>query len=380
MICAGFVRAGIISLQMQANIPSIRKKHCEVLPMKALGYTRPLAVGELHKELRQLDCPVPEPAAKEVLVQMKATCINIDDLHIAEGTFFGGLYPSRASEENPSIPGVDVAGTVLKTGSEVSGLKPGDDVLGILTPRPGRGTWAEYCCVESRFLVRKPAQYSFEEAASCAIGGKTAANAVVSAGLDPGAACVVIGASGGIGSIIVQLLKHQGVRVTGVCSDKNRALVASLGAETVVDYTRGPLDEQLADVRFDAVIDCIGGKDTERRAMRILHSGGRFVTLCGPEKYIGERNIGKAGVMGMLAYVGLRVLVTRLRGPRYVMAGIGTSLEPLERLVLRNTIKPPIDSFLPFEEDAVRQGIAYVGSHRAKGKVVITIVPEDETA
>ena len=213
--------------------------------MKALCYTRPLAVGELKKELQMLDVPMPEPEKGQMLVRIRASCINIDDLHYAEGTFFGGLHPSRASADHPSIPGVDVSGTLVKLGPEVAGFSEGDEVLGFLMPKPGTGTWAEYCCVAARSALKKPPGYSFEEAAACGIGGKTAANAVVSAGLASGQTAVVVGASGGIGSIIVQVLHRQGVRVIGVCSNANAALVASLGAEIIVDYNRGPFGDQL---------------------------------------------------------------------------------------------------------------------------------------
>ena len=105
--------------------------------MRALAYTRPLEIGELSKELQMLDLPVPEPEEGQLLVRVRASCINIDDLHFAEGTFMGGLYPSRASGDKPSIPGVDVAGTVEKLGPEVSGFTLGDEVFGIARSKPG---------------------------------------------------------------------------------------------------------------------------------------------------------------------------------------------------------------------------------------------------
>ena len=105
--------------------------------------------------------------------------------------------------------------------------------------------------------------------------------------------------------------------------------------------------------------------------MRILKKSGRFVTLCGPEQYIGERRLSKGGIAAMLGYVLWRYLSSKISGPRYIMAGIGSSLEPLQKLVLDNGIKPPIDSCLPFDEQAVREGIARIATHRARGKIVI---------
>lgn len=341
--------------------------------MKALAYTRPLGVGELQQELQLLDLPVPEPGQRELLVRMRASTINIDDMHIAEGTFFGGLYPSRASHEQPSIPGVDVAGTVEKIGPGVSGFAVGDAVLGFLMPKAGNGAWAQYCCAPARSMLKKPDGYSFEDAAACAIGGKTGACAVRSARLRAGQTAVVVGATGGIGSIIVQVLHLQGVRVIAVCSNASAALAGSLGADTVVDYTRGPFGEQLAGTAVDAVIDCVGGRTTEAQGMAILTKRGRFVTLVGPQQYVGETRTGMRGVAGMIVYVLRRALATSLSGPRYVLGGIGSSLAPLQELVLDNGICPPVDRELPFEAGAVREGVAHVASHRAKGKVIIRI-------
>ena len=343
--------------------------------MKALGYTRPLEIGEFKTALTMLELAVPEPAEQELLVQVKASSINIDDIHFAEGTFFGGLFPSRASAEKPTVAGVDVAGTIVKTGPGVTAFKQGDDVLGFTMPGSGQGAWAEYCCLKSKLALHKPAGYSFAEAAACAIGGKTGASAVTCALPGAGERAVVVGASGGIGSIVVQILARLGLHVTGVCSGSNRDLVLSLGAETVIDYTKGSFDDQIGSRQMDVVIDCVGGRDVETRGMRILKKTGRFVTLCGPEKYVGERRVGKIGVGAMLAYVLWRSFITKITGPSYIMAGIGSSLEPLQNLVLNNTIKPPIDRRLPFSEAAVREGLAHIGTHRAKGKIIIDIAP-----
>lgn len=343
--------------------------------MKALGYTRPLEIGEFKTALTMLELPAPEPQENEILVQVRASSINIDDIHFAEGTFFGGLYPSRASADKPTVAGVDVAGTVIRAGACVTDFKADDDVLGFTMPNSGQGAWAEYCCLKSKLALHKPAGYSFAEAASCAIGGKTGANAVMAAHAAAGARAAVVGASGGIGSIVVQILAKQGVRVTGVCSGANKELVLSLGAKQVIDYTKGAFADQLGNARMDAVIDCVGGKDVEMQGMRVLEKTGRFVTLCGPEKYIGERRMGKMGIAAMLGYVLWRACITSIIGPRYIMGGIGSSLEPLQSLVLNNTIKPPIDRRLPFSEAAVREGLAHIGTHRAKGKIIIDIAP-----
>lgn len=340
--------------------------------MKALCYIRPLGIGELEAALEMHEVGVPEPAKGQLLVRMHASSINIDDIHIAEGTFFGGLGKSRASAQQPVTPGVDIAGTVEKIGDGVSGFAVGDAVMGILGPKAPRGAWSQYCCLSADRALQKPVNYSFEEAAACAVAGKTAATAVMSSALHPGQTAIVVGASGGIGSIIVQILARQGVRVIGVCSGRNAALVGSLGADTIVDYTRGPYGEQLG-LKADVVIDCVGGVDVEQQGFLVLKKTGRFVTLVGPHRFIGETRIGMSGILAMAGYIIRKVLLSKLSGSRYILAGAGSSLAPLEKLVLNNGIKAPSDREVPLERDAVRGAVAHVRSHHASGKVVITI-------
>jgi NADPH:quinone reductase-like Zn-dependent oxidoreductase len=172
----------------------------------------------------------------------------------------------------------------------------------------------------------------------------------------------------------VQILKAQGAFVTGVCSSRNIELVKSIGAEKVVDYTKGPFEEQLKEIKFDRVIDCIGGKDTEAQAIKVLKKNGKFVTLCGPDKYIGETRNGKWGLIKMFSYISLRAFISMIIRPRYIMAGIGSSPAPIQNLILKNSIKPVIDRKLSLDENSVKDGISYVASHRARGKVVISVI------
>jgi len=341
--------------------------------MKALGYKKLLEIGELKNELSLLDIPISEPEPNQLQVKVHASCINIDDIHAAEGTFLGGFLPFKASEDRPNICGVDVAGTVVKTGKEVTAFKPGDESLGYSMPS-GHGTWAEYTCISEKMALKKPPQYTFGEAAACAIGGKTAANGVMSASVSKGQSCLVIGASGGIGSLIVQILKALNVSVSGVCSSRNTELVLSLGADEIIDYTKGTFESQVKSKKFDRVIDCIGGRDTEEQAIKVLKKSGLFVTLCGPDKYIGETRNGKWGLLKMFSYISWRAFISMLIRPRYLMAGINSSPTPIRDYILNNNIRPTIDRILPLDEKSVKDGIAHIASHRAKGKVVISVI------
>jgi NADPH:quinone reductase-like Zn-dependent oxidoreductase len=120
----------------------------------------------------------------------------------------------------------------------------------------------------------------------------------------------------------------------------------------------------------------VGGRDVEQQGLLVLKKQGRFTTIVGPHQFIGETRIGLSGIVGYLAYVGRRSLLSRLSGPRYQMSGFGRSLEPLKKLVFRNGIRPTIDREVPFELDVVREAVAHVRSHRASGKVVISIAQD----
>lgn len=195
------------------------------------------------------------------------------------------------------------------------------------------------------------------------------------AAVPAGGAALVVGASGGIGSLIVQILAHHGIEVTGVCSSRNTEAVQGLGAVRVIDYTHTSFDEVPDLPPMDTVIDCTGGKDVYIRARRILKKTGRFVTLVGPRRFVGDERLAVSTLAGILGEILYRMVVSRISGPRYVLAGLSTSMEPLEQLLLRQGIKPRISGRLDFSKDSARVGIAHVRTHHAGGKVVLVIDP-----
>jgi NADPH:quinone reductase-like Zn-dependent oxidoreductase len=196
------------------------------------------------------------------------------------------------------------------------------------------------------------------------------------AGEVAGLHCLVLGASGGIGSLMTRTLQAAGARVYGVCSGRNAELVRNHGADEVLDYTVGPVGEQLLQrhLELDRVIDCIGGRDTERDVIRALRPRGAYLTICGPEPFVGERRLGWLRLLAMLAYIARRAVVSRLRGPRYRLIGpLAPDWAAMQRYLIEPNIRPGIDRVVPFERDAVREALAYVASHRARGKVVIDV-------
>src|SRR5918999_2762280 len=184
-------------------------------------------------QLRDIDKP--EITDDEVLVRVHAAGVGRDVWHIMTGL----PYPIRLvgyglrAPKNPVI-GSDVAGVVEAVGKNVTRFQPDDEVFGI-----GKGSYAEYVCARENKLAPKPANLTFEQAAVVAISGLTALQGLRDHGrVEPGQKVLLIGASGGVGTFAVQIAKALGAHVTGVCSTKNLALVRSLGADAVVDYTQ----------------------------------------------------------------------------------------------------------------------------------------------
>src|SRR5438445_12345117 len=200
-------------------------------PMKAIVYCD---YGLRNVRLDQIEKPVPKD--DEVLVRVRAASVNPYDWHFVEGT----PYVMRAMGVGLRKPkdirlGVDFAGTVEAVGKNVTQFKPGDEVFG------GRGgAFAEYVCRRAEGAVAlKPANLTFEQAASVNIAGITALQALRDKGkVQPGQKVLINGASGGVGTFAVPIAKSFGAEVTGVCRTRNIDLVRSLGAAHVIDYTK----------------------------------------------------------------------------------------------------------------------------------------------
>jgi NADPH2:quinone reductase len=133
--------------------------------MRALALTRRPAPGTLPDVLQMLDLPEPAPHGREVAVRVLASTINIDDIHVAEGTFYGGIpIGARPKANRPVTPGSDLAGIAIAVGDKVRFVHPGDAVFGVQVPYRLGGAWAEVCCLDERWLTAKPATLPFETA------------------------------------------------------------------------------------------------------------------------------------------------------------------------------------------------------------------------
>src|SRR5437868_7523199 len=201
--------------------------------------------------LKLADIAKPTPTDDQLLVKVHAASVNPLDWHFIEGTpkIMRALGVGLRQPKDPRL-GVDFAGTVETVGKNVTQFKAGDEVFG------GRdGAFAEYVCPRAdRAVTLKPANITFEQAASVNIAGITALQAVRDKGkVQPGQKVLINGASGGVGTFAVQIAKSFGAEVTGVCSTRNLEMVRSLGADHVIDYTKE--DFTKGDQRYDVILD-----------------------------------------------------------------------------------------------------------------------------
>lgn len=221
-------------------------------------------------QLKLEEMPMPEPAEGEVLVRVHAAGVNPIDWKIRSG-MLKDFMPAKF----PYVPGADLAGVVEKVGAGVTTLQPGQEVFG----RGSRGTYAEYALAPANSLALKPQGQSFEEAATIPVGATTAWQGLFDHGnLQAGQRVLILGGAGGVGLFAVQFARLKGAHVISTASTSNLEFVRSLGAETVIDYTKTRLEDAVHDV--DLVFDAVGG-EALASVWPTLKRGGTLVTIAG---------------------------------------------------------------------------------------------------
>ncbi len=318
--------------------------------------------------LRLRDMPEPQMGTSDVLVRIQASGINPLDSKIRDGEFKLFL-PYRP----PFILGHELAGTVLRVGANVRGLKIGDEVFA--RPRDHRtGTFAETIAVDQADVALKPASLSMEEAASIPLVGLTAWQALVELGkVQPGQKVFIQAGSGGVGTIAIQLAKHLGATVATTTSAANVDLVRSLGADVVIDYKTQDFETVLSG--YDLVLNS-QDSETLKKSLRVLKPGGLVVSISGPPTLAFAKtlnlNIFLRFVIRLLSR-GVTKEARRLH-VRYAflfMRAEGKQLAQIARLIDAGVIRPVVDKVFPFAKTA--EALAYVETGRAKGKVVVTV-------
>jgi NADPH:quinone reductase-like Zn-dependent oxidoreductase len=327
--------------------------------MKAIRYYRYGPPDVLRFE----DVDLPAVGDSDVLIRVQAASVNPLDWHFMRGApymvrLLAGLSRPRAGVGQL---GADMAGSVEAVGKNVTEFRPGDEVFGGLEDR---GTLAEYVSIRHDGPVTtKPAGLTFEQAASVPVAAFTALQALRDKGrVRPGHKVLVNGASGGVGTFAVQLAKAFGAEVTGVCSTVNAELVASIGADQVVDYTRA--DFTRARRRYDLVID-IAGNRTLAETRRVLVPDGVLVGVGGPDKgrWIGP--LGRSARMVLLSPAVSQRMTFFLARQRKA------DLAVLRELLEAGTITPVIDRTYALGE--VAEAIRYLETGHARGKIAITV-------
>jgi len=306
--------------------------------------------------LEEVDRPV--IGNRQVLVQVHAAGLDRGTWHLMAGLPYAvRLGFGLRAPKNP-VPGIDIAGTVVAIGRDVTRFRVGDDVFGI-----GKGAFAEFAAAREDRLARKPSNLSFEQAASVPVSGATALRAVADVGrVEAGQKVLVIGASGGVGSYAVQIAKALGAEVTGVCSAAKADLVRSIGADHVIDYAR----EDFADgsATYDAILD-IAGNSSISRLRRGLAAHGTAVVVGGEDG--GNLTGGMDRQLRALIispFIGQRIALL-LPKEHYAY------FERLAKLIDDGTVVPCVERTFALSEaaTAMRQ---LVDGH-ARGKLVITI-------
>src|SRR5437660_1962725 len=311
--------------------------------------------------LKLADVEKPTPNDDQVVVKVRAASVNPYDWHFIEGTPYIMRIGVGLRKPKDTRLGVDFAGTVEAVGKNVTQFKPGDSVFG------GRGgAFAEYVCPRAdRAIAIKPANITFEQAASVNIAGITALQALRDKGkVQPGQKVLINGASGGVGTFAVQIAKSFGADVTGVCSTRNLHMVRSLGADHVVDYTKE--DFAKTGQQYDVILDNVPNHSLSD-CRRVLTPKGKYVMIGG-----GGPNDGRwVGPFG-------RVIATMLLSPfvsqemGMMMADVSQKdLTILSDLMQAGKVTPVIDRRYKLSE--VPEAIRYLEEGHARGKVVITL-------
>jgi 2-desacetyl-2-hydroxyethyl bacteriochlorophyllide A dehydrogenase len=227
--------------------------------------------------LQEVDKPV--VTANGVLVQVRAASVNAGDWHLMRGTpfpirlIFGGVLKPKTK-----ILGMDVAGRVEAVGKDVTQFQVGDEVFGDLS-ECGFGAFAEYVCCHESALVPKPANISFEQAATVSVAALAALQGLRDCGeIQLGQKVLINGASGGVGSFAVQIAKSFGAEVTAVCSTNKMDLVRSLGADKVIDYNQADITKN--GQQYDLILDAAAYRSVFDYSP-ILKTEGTYVLIGG---------------------------------------------------------------------------------------------------
>ncbi len=300
------------------------------------------------------DMPIPKVGPADVLIKVQATTVSSADRRIRAMDLppgMGLLGRAILGLVRPRRPvlGTELTGIVVAAGRDVTRFHPGDAVIAF--PGAKMGGHAEFCRMsETGLIVPRPAGMALDTAAALGFGGTTALHYLRKANLAAGERMLVIGATGTVGSALVQLAAHAGAKVTAVTSGGNLDLARHLGAMEAIDYMTRDVTTQAA--RWDIVADAVAALSFAR-ALPILAEGGRYLAIAG-------------GISDMLA---------RPKGSRRTIAGPAAErlddLVSLTAMAAKGTFRPLVDSVVPFEQ--LPRAHARADTHRKRGSVIVRL-------
>jgi NADPH:quinone reductase-like Zn-dependent oxidoreductase len=314
------------------------------------------------------DVPPPAIGDDEALVEVHAASVNPIDFKVRSGKVRVLLR-----YDMPLVMGNDLSGVVVEVGRNVKRARPGDQIYARLS-KTRIGAFAELAAVRDEDLARKPAELSYEEAASLPLVGLTAYQALIDHGrVGPGMSVLVHAGAGGLGTFAIQLAKRLGAKVATTCSTRNVELTKSLGADIAIDYSVQRFDEVLSG--YDVVLDTLGG-EALLRSFRVVKPGGLVVSVSGmPDRKFAKRWGLSWPLQVLFAVVSGRIAsAAAAAGARYeflFMEPSGRQLDEIRELVAQGAIKPVLDRVFPLKE--AKQALAYSESGRARGKIVIRV-------
>lgn len=309
--------------------------------------------------LRYVQLPTPTPEVNQVLIRVCATTVSAGDWRARTLTVPAGLgliarLVFGVTRPRKPVLGTELSGIVEAVGADVTAFSPGHAVIGF--PGAGFGSHAEYIVMPADGkIVQKPGNLSFEDATAIPFGATTAYDFLINKGkLLAGETILINGASGSDGTACVQIAKHIGAKITGVCSSANIDLVAGLGADHVIDYTSKDFTGDK--LQYKLVVDTVGSLPW-RRAQHILEPGGRMILI--------------AGSTSDMVFGGLKA---RLSGNRMIGGVASESVELLQKVVqlaADGKFHPVIDRCFDFSQ--MKAAHAHVNTRHKKGYVVVAV-------
>ncbi len=312
------------------------------------------------------EVPDPQPGPRDVLINVRAAGLNPVDYKTRDGM----LRPVLRLKL-PAVMGSELAGEVVDVGASVTNWKAGDRVYA----RVGKdrmGAFAERACVDADHLALLPDGLDFARAAAAPLAGLTALQALRDElSVKPSMRVLISGGAGGVGTFAIQLAKWMGAHVTTTASPRGDALVRSLGADEVIDYTKARIADSTN--RFDAGLDLVGG-DTLNEMFGVMNRGAKVVSVAGtPEPKTAQLDLDKPHLAPVfwLISMGVRARARRAGvGYRYLfMKPSGEDLALLAGLIESGKLTVIVDQAFPFAQ--MTEAMAYLEAGHAKGKVIV---------